>query len=35
MSGYCVEDEVDDIPRADFAEMVMDDDDDTRSAEEI
>lgn len=27
MSGYCIEDEVDDIPRADYAETVIGDDD--------
>ena len=34
MSGYCVEEEVDDIPRTDYAEIGVEDEDDMRGPEE-
>jgi hypothetical protein len=34
MSGYCVDDEVDDIPKVDYAEVQVEDNDDTRGSEE-
>jgi hypothetical protein len=34
MSGHCVEEEIDDIPRAEYAAVTVEDEDDTRGPEE-